>query len=398
VLPANTPLSTVLFDLYSLEIDENICLMLDLGSNPQNILAAEVDRLEALVLTAFISNQLSTFPLGSSAGGFSWTFDPSAGIFTRSTSSFGPIFSERALTVGRHKLNFGANYQHASYDDFEGRSLKDREIGFFTAFLPNLIGDDSLSLKLSMDTVGLFVNYGLASRWDIGIALPLVSVDMDADLQFLFRNSSGQIIPSQGLPSHRSGGRRKTGFGDIVLRTKVNALPFKGGGLGFGLDARLPTGDEENLLGLPGTQAKLYGVFSGALGIISPHVNVGYTFSTGNDATKDPDSPLLAPPDEFNFAAGVDVAMGRRVTVVGDFVSRTLRDVPRLVFTDVGLGPDLQEFNLDGRDDLNLRLTSIGVKINTWGNMLFSASVLIPLSDSGLRDKLTPVFGFDYSF
>jgi hypothetical protein len=43
-------------------------------------------------------------------------------------------------------------------------------------------------------------------------------------------------------------------------------------------------------------------------------------------------------------------------------------------------------------------LTSFGVKYNAWGNMLISASVLIPLTDSGLRDKLTPVIGFDYSF
>ncbi len=405
-LPANTPLSTVIYQLYSDEIDENIDILISLAIagliSPSDLVsridAANGDRQEALILTQSIANELSTFPLGSSAGGFSWTFDPGSGAFTRSTTSFGPMFSERALTVGRHKMNFGANYQHTSYDEFEGRKLRDREIGFFTVFLPDRIGDDSLALSLTMETVGLFFNYGLTNRWDVGVALPLVSVDLEADIQFLFRNNNGQEVPLQGFPTHFAGGRRKTGFGDIVLRTKFNVLPFTGGGVAVGLDARLPTGDEENLLGLPGTQAKLYGVFSGALGVISPHVNVGYTFSKGNDAAKDPNSVLLAPPDEFNFAAGVDVAISPRVTVVGDFVTRTLKDVPRLTFQDVGLGPEFQEFAFTGFDNLNLRLTSFGVKYNAWRNLLISASVLIPLTDAGLRDRLTPVLGFDYSF
>ncbi|MBI3469884.1 MAG: hypothetical protein HY013_00840, partial [Candidatus Solibacter usitatus] len=48
-----------------------------------------------------MATQFSTFPLGSSAGGLTYEFDPSVGTLRRGSSSFGPLFAERALTIGR---------------------------------------------------------------------------------------------------------------------------------------------------------------------------------------------------------------------------------------------------------------------------------------------------------
>src|SRR5688500_14304099 len=60
--------------------------------------------------------QLSTFPLGSGAGGFTYSFDPALGTFRRSTSSFGPSFAERATTIGRRRFSGGFTYQYTRYD------------------------------------------------------------------------------------------------------------------------------------------------------------------------------------------------------------------------------------------------------------------------------------------
>jgi len=70
-----------------------------------------------------MATQFSTFPLGSSSGGLTYTFDETVGTFRRSSNSFGPLFAERALTIGRRKLSVGFNYQHTSYDTFEGQDL-----------------------------------------------------------------------------------------------------------------------------------------------------------------------------------------------------------------------------------------------------------------------------------
>src|SRR6266850_4988841 len=113
-LPVGTPLANVIRDLYAEEINLNVAL----GASPE---AALGDFAESFIITQAIGNQLSTFPLGSSAGGFTWSLNPGVGVFSRSTNSFGPLFAERALTVGRGKMNVGFNFQHTSYRSFEGK-------------------------------------------------------------------------------------------------------------------------------------------------------------------------------------------------------------------------------------------------------------------------------------
>ena len=75
-------------------------------------------------LTPFLFNQsivlqTATLPLGSSAGGFSYTFDQALGTYTRSTNSFGSAFAERAVTIGRGRWDLGATYQHASFSSVQ---------------------------------------------------------------------------------------------------------------------------------------------------------------------------------------------------------------------------------------------------------------------------------------
>ena len=43
-------------------------------------------------------------------------------------------------------------------------------------------------------------------------------------------------------------------------------------------------------------------------------------------------------------------------------------------------------------------LGSVGAKVNLTKTLLLSASVIFSLTDGGLRDAVTPVIGFDYTF
>src|SRR5205823_771168 len=159
-----------------------------------------------------------------------------------------------------------------------------------------------------------------------------VRVNLDANLRFIFRGTGGERLGT--LEQTISGRGTATGLGDIVVRGKYNVLKQPGGGVAIGVDVRLPSGKEEDLLGLPATQAKVYGIFSTVVNVVSPHVNVGYTFSRSNDKARDPTSVFIEPPQEINYAGGVDVAIRPRLTVVGDVVGRTLRDTYRLATTD----------------------------------------------------------------
>jgi len=46
------------------------------------------------------------------ASGFIFSFNPSLGVITRETENFGPILTERADTIGKHKLFVGFSYQY----------------------------------------------------------------------------------------------------------------------------------------------------------------------------------------------------------------------------------------------------------------------------------------------
>jgi hypothetical protein len=61
---------------------------------------------------AALASQLSALPLPSPSSGFTYTMDPTLGVFTRSTQSFGPIFAERAETMGKGKFALGFGMQH----------------------------------------------------------------------------------------------------------------------------------------------------------------------------------------------------------------------------------------------------------------------------------------------
>ena len=270
---------------------------------------------------------LATFPVGSSSGGFTYTFNPSLGTFSRSSESFGPLFAERALTIGRDRGSLGVGYQRSTYDTFEGKNLRQREIVFHvehidccgttsggvtsgdgTRLNPAFEGDlieAALALRLTTETVVFYGTYGLTDRLDIGVAVPLVSVDVDASIRARIQRLATAANPTihqfdGDNPDERTfaSAGSATGIGDIVVRAKYNFLRAGGGGLAAAVDLRTPTGDESNLLGTGGVQAKVYGIGSMAVGRLSPHVNVGYTASSKGAL------PGTSLKDEWNYSAG----------------------------------------------------------------------------------------------
>src|SRR5258706_6802506 len=58
-------------------------------------------------LNSELATQLSTFPLASSAGGFTYQLDPALGVLTRAPDSFGPIYPDRPDSTGKGKFPIG---------------------------------------------------------------------------------------------------------------------------------------------------------------------------------------------------------------------------------------------------------------------------------------------------
>ena len=251
-------------------------------------------------------------------------------------------------------------------------------------------------MKLATNVVGIFATYGVTDRLDVGVAVPVVHTDIEARIVSRFSTGGGTAVEPPFFTSEPTTGSA-TGIGDVVLRGKYNFWRAAGGGVAAGVDLRVPTGDEENLLGIPGMQAKLYAAVSSAHGRISPHFNFGYTISAESDAAKNLDTFLLAPSDEFNYAGGVDVAITPRLTVASDIVGRNMRDFIQAVPVSAGGGSLFRTLDIE-EDNLNQLLGSVGVKFNPFGQSLIAVNLLFPLDDHGLRDNLTWLIGFEHSF
>ena len=376
----------------------------------------------AALLNKNISYQLSSFPLGSSSGGFTFTLDPALGTLNRTTDSFGPLFAERALTSGKGKLTLGSTYQRSSFDRFEGNDLRDGEIhstlthqqieGRDLHFEGDII-DAAFFIDLKTDTFTVFANYGVTDRFDVGLAVPIQRVDLTARVALTILNvASGpdanqvHFFTDGGLTSERGDTGSASGIGDVVLRGKLGLIQGDWGGLAAGADVRLGTGDAANLLGTGSTQVKGFLIASGGKSRFSPHVNAGYTFTGDSDQ-------FGVLPDEISYAAGFDTAVTPRLTFNADLVGRMLLDAERLAQTDVeyryrlfndpvGTTPRStvrQELLASEPGNLNLLLGAVGLKFNPTGRLLLSGNLLISLSkDNGLQDTLTPVFAIDYNF
>jgi len=373
-------------------------------------------------LNRVIATQISTFPLTSSSAGFTFEFDPTIGVFERNTETFGPIFAERALTAGKGRFSMGVTALEAKYNKFEGQNLRENDMQLYLTHI-DVNGDSSvnapwfegdiiradLSINLRNRTTVVVANYGVTDSFDIGIAVPFVELDMSASIlatvdriatnpdPFVVHQFAGgadnQLFTESGSAS---------GVGDIVLRGKWNFAKSDSLNLAAALDVRLPTGDEDDLLGSGATQSKLFFVASKDRGRFTPRISAGYSVSTEGSAV------IGDLPDELSYSAGFDAALHSRVSLTADFVGRTLVDADRVVEesrtyehtfrTDPTVRTETRLTPVVETGNLNVAYLSAGLKVNPVGRLLLVGSVLVALNDNGLQDTVTPVLGLDYTF
>jgi hypothetical protein len=335
----------------------------------------------ARAISTFLVTELGTLPISNSAGGFTYRLDPTLGASVRSSDSFGPFFTERSLTAGTRQVAFGLGYQHATFQKIDGRALRD---GTLVATASKLHNDtqffdvETLTLRMHTDTVTLSTTVGVTDRLDIGAALPLVRIVLDGERVDNYRGRQSTQATASGNAS---------GPGDLILRAKYNALGRTASGLALGLEARLPTGDEQNLLGtgqatvIPRAIASIEGVRAGL------HGNAGYVFGGFSEG--------------LEYGGAITLAASTRLTLVGEMAGRRLASIGRLIDT-VAPHPTLvgiDTVRLTTTDEPTARLVAAaGVKWNFRSTWLLSANVFRPLTEAGLTTRWTPTITVDHSF
>lgn len=365
-----------------------------------------------------LASQLASVPLPSPASGFTYELDPALGVFKRSTQSFGPILGERAETIGKKKVSLGFNYQYFTFDSLEGVDLGDVPAVFtHDNAAPGGRADvvathNSIDLKVGQFIT--FLSYGLADGVDVSVAVPFVKVDLGvtslATIQRIGTASSPATHFFRDPSAPGTFGTTKTfassgsasGIGDVIGRLKGRLVKSGATGVAVGVDVRFPTGDEEDLLGSGAWGVKPFLILSVSQKVLSPHVNVGYQWNgqsvlAGNVVTGEKKSL----PDQFLYAAGVDVGVTPKITLALDLIGRRVLKSPRLQpETFHALQGGLTFPSITFLQDANFNVTNAaaGLKVNAGGRLLLDVNVLFKLDDGGLRDKITPLVGFEYSF
>ncbi|MBI4887921.1 MAG: transporter [Acidobacteria bacterium] len=344
------------------------------------------------VIADLVGLEVSTAPLGSSAGGFTFTFDPVTRSFRRAAPSFGPMFGERAITVGEGGANVGINFLRRTYDTLDGTDIRGGGLETVTLSVDGApLYRGTAALDVQTDTVVLFGNVALNGRLDAGVAIPYVRLEIDGRHQIADEVAVGAASAE--------------GLGDVALRAKLRVWAHGQGGLALGVDARLPTGDKEALLGAGVTRALVSGIWSGTFGPLGPHASVGYEFWSDPFQIFDPlqRSAVDAGRNGIVYAGGMEWAATDRLTVNGEVTGRTVTDGGRLshrTLPFLGNPFGITEATVASVDPRGLHQisASTGIKWNIAGTLLLTANVLVPLDDSGLRDRMTPIVGFDWGF
>ncbi len=254
------------------------------------------------------------------------------------------------------------------------------------------------------------MSYGLTEWVDLSVSVPVVEADLTitslATLQRLGTAANPDVHFFEGQAGEQGTGRtfvaggRASGIGDITVRVKGQALDIGSSRVALGVDARLPTGDEENLLGSGALGVRPFAVWSLTNDTVSPHANVSYQWNGASllagDVTTSKKEDF---PDELAYAVGVAVAVTRQSNVTFDILGRHVFNALRLTPGDfvANTGDTFADLRFT-KGSLSMMAAAIGFSVKTHEAMSAYAGVLFALNDSGLRSKIVPMVGLQYGF
>jgi hypothetical protein len=358
-----------------------------------------------------IARKLVSLPLPSPASSIVYEYN-TQGDLVPSPKSFGPILAERTETMGPRRTSVGFAFQRFSFSNVEGLSM-DAVPAVFQHDGPENTGGraDVVSTMNAIEVVlnqfTTFVTYGLSDRVDISVAIPMVTTSIavrsEATIERLgstnpavhfYRQTDGSFGDSRLFTSSGSA----SGLGDITVRAKSQVTRWRTSALGVGLDLRIPTGDERNLLGAGAAGLKPFAIWSGIYGSVSPHANVGYLWNGSSTLAGSPltgNSQSL--PDQVSSAIGIDVRLSGRITTAFDVLGDRVMNSPRLIpetFTRNGVVLPNITFTRSSFTEWN---GAAGMKVLLTPGLLLNANLLFKLNDTGLRSRVTALVGLGVS-
>jgi hypothetical protein len=367
-----------------------------------------------------LASQLTTIPVPSPASGFIYKFDPATGTFVRATRSFGPILADRAETIGRDRIAVSFNEQVFSFDRLDGVSLSAIPAVFRHDDYQSTAGRSDVistinTVQASVRQFTGAVTYGLLERLDLSLAVPVVrtrlSLLSNATVERVGTGSQLQVhyfrddtaFEGHGTSHQFFAEGSATGIGDLLVRAKGTLMREGTRALAVGVDVRMPTGDEENLLGAGAPGVRPFVAFSGTFGNVAPHANLGYQWNGRSKLAGDVRTgEKRGLPDQFLYAAGTDISVNPRLSLVLDLVGQRVMNSPRLsTFAFLATGPAgavaLRDLRFENASYWGSS-GAVGMKVNVAPRVLINFNLRFALDNSGLTDRVAPLIGTEFAF
>jgi hypothetical protein len=373
-------------------------------------------------LISFITDALgasvANIPIGSTSGGVTFRFEGGAPVPT--STSAGPIFAERAQTLGRGRVLAGISRTAFRFATLRGVDMRNIDLTFthqnvdfpgcsaqFGAdcalygvpVLENDAMDFHLSMDLDVRVTSMYVTYGLSDRFDVGLVVPIVQAEFrgesDAEIRPFGGTTAAHYFAGTAanpvLTANRQSLGSAAGLGDVALRAKLNLRETPDASFAILVDGRFPTGSQEDLLGSGKFAGRALVIFNSRFGDFSPHLNAGYLHHAGEQQN-----------DAVLGTVGFDDKIAEGVTLAADLVTElqvgdSKLHLPGIVTYDAPFRRTLNPTNIPAiRDDIVNG--SFGFKIAPARSTTLVLNTLFPLNRGGMRPNLVYTAGIEYTF
>ncbi len=409
ILPATADAQTLterFGDLFTFgDCGQALCLEADLERNHGDHYIPEVVQGEQNTLAflrAAIVAGLTGVPAAAANGGVMVRFVD--GRLLSEEISPGPIFAERAQTLGTGVFLAGSNVTGLSFSNLRGTPIDDLELTFphvnvgSPDFGDPLFENDVVrvrsSLAVSLLVTNFYAAFGMTDALDLAASVPVVRSQLTgasrADIISTLENSPHRFEGGTSSAQASASGS-SIGVGDISLRAKYRAVEQERWGGALLAEVRLPTGSEENFHGTGSVGFRAMGIASGTLGNFSPHLNLGVAL-LGSDQIS----------DQIQMVAGFDQLVSPSVTLAIDLLGSwalgdAAFDLPGDIEFDVPQRRTVRSSNISNMSDDRLD-GSIGAKFSLPQDTRIITNVLVPLNSGGMRPSFVWSIGVERLF
>jgi hypothetical protein len=351
------------------------------------------------VLAATVAN---TYPVASASSSVVYTFDPKLDTPTLGPELPGPIFGERAETIGRGQMDLTATYSFVRLATIDGEPLDDlvnqRTVGNRFLFFPvrgGVVLKDGrivtlLPVRVSVD-IGVEAHiaspsftFGITPDLDVNVTLPVIGTSLDLEATSLVPDPR---FPSFALPRGsaiagtdvRSASGDSVGVGDLLLRAKYVLWRGVPADVAVGLGLSLPTGNDENFQGT-GTTRVLPSLIASRIfaNRVEMLANVAMELNA-DDVSR----------SAVRWVLGGTILLMDKLAVPIAFLGRHELAAPT---QPIGVPFFFQIERSDAVD------ASVGLRWSFLETALLSANALVPLNDDGLRPDVVPTVSVEWRF